>query len=886
LTGVLVLVVSLVATAAWAQNAREPLDLPSSGWTTTGTGLVPFSASDTPGGAGLNLDDTGWQGLRLPGLWHRSLETTPDAGWYRIHLRANREPGTGHAVLLPPIYGAWVAYLNGRRIGGSGRLGDTSAPSEERSHLLDLSWLEEGDNVLAIQAERFGAWGGIGGPIRVGSRASLSRHARLRELLSAGVWMLFLGLFAFQASLFGASPRDPAPLWFGLTALAGALYILGAYDFYYLLMEDTEFKLRIKVLGLYGAHAAGIIYAAFLLKAPERVEAWGLVGAGVLGMAVAAVGSVGVVQLVSGAVWVLTFATLAWTLWLAGRLPVRSPFVRTGARAGMVGLMLALGYDVWAGALEVRGAGAFEYAFVPFAATLVVALAIEHTVVREGAARVLSADRDGLIVTDHFGVVSLVNPAMCSLLGRSIDEIRGVAITTRLLGASRPAVLETIRRLAAARGADVLETYEVSLDTPLGPVHAEFQATCLDEERTLLSFRDLSDRRRLEAEVARAQRLDSLGMLAGGIAHDFNNLLAGILVSAGEIEREAEQEFGEADERVVAIAEEARRGGALTERLLQFARGRTTQPVGVDLETVVPDMLDLLARTLGRNIEWTIEMVASETTAGIDEGELEQILVNLCVNARDSMAPQGGEVVVRIEDGATEDEVVLVVRDAGTGIPPELLDRIYEPFVTTKGSGSGTGLGLAVVHGIVRRRGGEIEIRSEVGRGTEVRVHLPVMEGETTESVTIAVAEIPQSAAKAVRVLLVDDEETLRTFLATALERRGFVVTAVDGGRSVIKWLSEQGDAPPVDIVVMDMMMPGIDGREATQALRQRWAGLPVVISSGYTGRDDISELSETGPTEVLRKPYRADDLMKMLLQLLAEEAAGVTPRTETSAAL
>jgi CheY-like chemotaxis protein len=160
------------------------------------------------------------------------------------------------------------------------------------------------------------------------------------------------------------------------------------------------------------------------------------------------------------------------------------------------------------------------------------------------------------------------------------------------------------------------------------------------------------------------------------------------------------------------------------------------------------------------------------------------------------------------------------------------------------------------------------------------------MEGETTESVTIAVAEIPQSAAKAVRVLLVDDEETLRTFLATALESRGFVVTAVDGGRSAIKWLSEQGDAPPVDIVVMDMMMPGIDGREATQALRQRWAGLPVVISSGYTGRDDISELSETGPTEVLRKPYRADDLMKMLLQLLAEEAAGVTPRTETSAAL
>jgi len=871
-----------------AQNAREPLDLPSHGWVTTGPGLVPFAPTDVHGGAGRNLDDSAWQELRLPGLWHRSVDEIPDTAWYRIHLRVAWEPGSDHAVLLPPIYGAWVAYLNGRRIGGSGVLGDTSAPSEERSHLLRLRWLEQGDNVLAIQAERYGRRGGIGGPIRVGSWSTLARHARVRSLLSSGVAMLFLGLFFFQGALFAAAPRDKTPLWFALTAGAGALYVFGAHDFYYLLAEDTEFKLRIKVLGLYGAHAAAIVYAAELLKAPGRWwSEYILVSLAVVGMGIAAAGSVGVVQTAAGGVWLLTFAAMSWMLWLAGGLPVRSPIVRAGARAGLVGLMFALGYDVWVGAIEVRGVGAFEYAFVPFCAALLGALAIDHAVVRASAARVLAADRDGVVVTDHYGLVGLTNPAMADLLECPPEALEGLAITSRLLGASRPAVSETIRRLAAAEGRPVLETYEVTLDAPSGALQAEIQATNLDEERILLSFRDLSERRRLEAEVARAQRLDSLGMLAGGIAHDFNNLLAGILVSAGEMQREAEQREGHADDRIVSIADEARRGGALTERLLQFARGRQSEPVGVDLEDSVPDMLDLLARTLGRNIEWKIEIVAGETIVGIDETELEQILVNLCVNARDAMAPHGGTVVVRVED-AGMDEVALIVRDAGRGIPPDLLDRVYEPFVTTKGSGSGTGLGLAVVHGIVRRRGGEIDIQSEVGRGTQVRVRLPIMEGDVTESTTVATATAEPAAAPEIRILLVDDEDTLRTFLASALRSRGYDVVALGGGREAVGWLAEQGPERPVDVVVMDMMMPGVDGSEATRALRERWPGLPVVISSGYTGREDISELLESGPTDVLRKPYRVDDLIEALAAVRAMEdgpGGGLSPRTETSAA-
>jgi PAS domain S-box-containing protein len=863
--------VSFAAPAA-AQTHREPLDLPTTGWVTTGTGLVPFAAEDHRGGAGPNLDDSGWRGVLLPGLWHRSLPgELPSVAWYRIHVRVN-DLDADRAMLLPPVYGAWVAYLNGRRLGASGRIGDPSAPSEERSHLLPLTNLELGDNVIAIKTSRYGRWGGFGGPVRLGSRAALARHARLRDLLSAGVCILFLGIFFFQVALFAAERRDRAPLWFGLSGAAGAMYLLGTYDFYYLFADDTEAKLRLKVFALLLGHAAAMMYAHGLLQAPNR---WGpnvAAGAAAVGTLVAGLGSVAAVQVTFGLSWILTLGCLGWALWLAGRLPLRSPIVRAGARAGLVGLMLTLGYDGWQGLLEVRGAGTFEFAFVPFCATVLGALVIEHSVMRSSAARILTADRDGITVIDHHGVIRLANPAMAELLGGAGADLQGLVITSRLLGPSRPAVSETIRRLGAAGVEPLSESYEVSLETPAGVVVAEIQATNLDEERILLSFRDLTDRRRLEAEVARSQRLDSLGMLAGGIAHDFNNLLAGILVSAGEMQREAEQQFGTADPRVVAIVTEARRGGALTERLLQFARGRTSQPVGVDLERAVPDMVELLARTLGRNIEWKIELVATETTAAIDEGELEQILVNLCVNARDAMAPKGGTVVVRVED-AEDDQVALIVRDAGRGIPPELLDRVYEPFVTTKGAGAGTGLGLAVVHGIVRRRGGLIDIQSEVGEGTQVRVRLPVLEGDLTVTTRVAIAQEPPPSLQ-LDVLLVDDEPTLRTFLTRALQRRGLTVTVLEGGREVIEWLEEQGSVAPVDAVVMDMMMPGIDGGEATRALRERWPGLPVVISSGYTGRDDISELQASGPTEILRKPYRVEDLLEAFQRVTADPPA------------
>jgi two-component system cell cycle sensor histidine kinase/response regulator CckA len=351
-------------------------------------------------------------------------------------------------------------------------------------------------------------------------------------------------------------------------------------------------------------------------------------------------------------------------------------------------------------------------------------------------------------------------------------------------------------------------------------------------------------------------------MLAGGIAHDFNNLLAGILLTATELERESSPGSEQA-EKIAHIVESARRGASLTQRLLQFARGRVRPSQGVDLGEELPDLLDMLSRTLGRNLDWQVDIEPDLPPVPLDEGELEQVLVNLCVNARDAMAPRGGRISVRAGLGK-DGRVFLQVQDNGPGIPAHLLPRVFEPFVTTKGSSTGTGLGLAVVYGIAKGRGGEARVESPPGEGATVTLLLPALTAPAAESAPPERTDEP--APSGLRVLLVDDEPVLRTGLARALRHRGFDVLALEDGEAAVAWMEQQPDgAAPVDAVVMDMVMPGLDGVAAASALRSRWPGLPVVISSGYTGKEGIEPLLPTGPTLLLEKPYQPDDLLRAI---------------------
>ncbi len=870
LLAVLVLLTAIPA-AVHAQTAREPVLVPLDGPAYAMTGAVPFRASDDPSFASPRLDDAGWQAMPVPAWWHsRGMSRTARVGWYRVHLRVAERPPDGLAVLVPPTFASWELYLGGRLIATAGTEGRGMQGAAREAFTkvpLPRRHLRQGDNVLALRVASAEGRGGVLGRIVVGTDGAIDRRLGRRNVLASGLLLVFLVLTLFHLAVWSVSLSDRQSLLFALTMGCVALHALTNNDHWYLLASSTEWKLRLRWASRYALHAFGVLFFAESIAAevvrPARVLAWAA------GVATAAclVASFPVAADLYRMSWLLTVVTMLVALDLAQGLPVTSPLIASGVRAGLVGSMLALFYEVFAGIYELPGPGPFELGSLPLAFALVGTVALGAGLAHLRAARVVAASRDGIVVLKRTGAVELSNPSMQRLLGRTGARLRHDGVWP-FLPPSSAAELREALAAAWAGGPDApAQRLELVLEGVGRMVSAETFVVPLDSDRVLVSFRDVTERQDLEREVARAQRLDSLGMLAGGVAHDFNNLLGGILASASDLEPSAGLPDEERTRRVRSIVEAARRGGALTQRLLQFARGRQELPVGIDLEAMLPDLVDMLARTLGRKVEWRIEVDPALPKVSLDEAELEQVLVNLCVNARDAMGADGGTIAVeaKVLAGPGEDESVgLTVHDDGPGIPDEILDRIFEPFVTTKGSGAGTGLGLAVVYGIVTGRGGDLVIDTSPERGTSVTLVLPIHDAAASDSMPSG--DVPVQPREGLRVLLVDDEPALRTFLSGALRRRGMEVHDLADGRAAIEWSRTQPPGPaPVDVVVMDMMMPVVDGLEATMALRDVWPGLPVVISSGYTGREGIEPLQRTGPTVLLGKPYQVDELVAAL---------------------
>lgn len=873
MVAVSVLVFVSSVSAVVAQTHQEPVDLES----TVGEirGAVPYAPGDGRDRAYSSFHDERWRTRAVPALF-RDAGDGQEIGWYRIHLRVREWPREQLAVALPPIYGGWQVWFNGRLIDSSGDL-DAAQPttSEERHQLIpiDSALLRIGSNVLALRVGTHQKLNGISGSIRVGSKRTLERRLERRGALTLGVAVTFL-LMALLALALWATDRSAklGPLLVA-TLLGLALYSATNNAWWYYFIEDTATKFRLRYAVFFGLHCTGMLLVERLFLVGARTGTRILAAAAML-LAISSVAlPMGPLLRMHQASWLLTGACSLYAIRLGRDLPLRSPTVRGGVRAAFVGLLLAILFEVAAGVWHLPGTGPFEAIFLVLICTIGAVFAVTQARSQSRALSVLRSSRDGLAVLDLRGRVELSNPALEEMLGVSQAYLRRDGLLDRLATGDQAAFVLLVDRLAAAAVGEAEERIAMRVRGASDiPLNVEVLGVRLDDLHLLLSVRDVTERNRLEEEVQRAQRLDSLGMLAGGIAHDFNNLLAGILVSATELEEE-QLPPAEWSRRLRSISESARRGGALTSRLLQFARGRTSPTVGVELEAELPDMLDMLARTLGRNLEWKIDIESDLPVVRLDESELEQILVNLCVNARDAMAPQGGTIAVSawVEDGATQrPSVGLRIKDTGRGMNRALMARVFEPFVTTKGSGAGTGLGLAVVHGLVTSRGGRVELESEEGTGTSVTLRLPVLEEDAAAS--LPVAGIAAPAPLGTRILLVEDEPALRKFLSRALDRRGLDVTVLPGGEAVMDYIEEHGDASsaPVDAVVMDMMMPVVDGMEATTALRKRWAALPVVISSGYTGRESIEPLLLTGPTLLLEKPYQIDDLLKAISRVMA----------------
>jgi two-component system, cell cycle sensor histidine kinase and response regulator CckA len=452
---------------------------------------------------------------------------------------------------------------------------------------------------------------------------------------------------------------------------------------------------------------------------------------------------------------------------------------------------------------------------------------------------------DGVWMLDADDRTSFVNRAMAEMLGVDADAMVGRSPTEFVDDRGSATLQDALHR----RRSGVTERYELVFRRPDGgEVLTEIAATPLFDEdgsyagSTALVV-DATERRQLETRLQQAQRLETVGQLAGGIAHDFNNLLAVILNYASFVHQRLPAD-SELRDDVQQISRAAARASELTRQLLIFSRRDPATPQTIDVNRLVQDTERLLARSLGERLTLTTSLCEPSCFVRVDPAQLEHVLLNLVVNARDAM-PDGGTIA--IETGREGDRVFIAVRDDGPGMEPEVAARAFEPFFTTKPKGAGTGLGLATVYGTIAASGGEARIDSAPGQGTTVRLSLPVVE-EPEEEPAGAVAT-------GATVLLVEDEDAVRELTRRILAGGGFsCLDARDGDSALALYRESPGD---VDLLLTDVVMPGMSGPELAARIGDT---VPVVFMSGFAG-DALPQLP-AGAAPLLEKPFSADELL------------------------
>ncbi len=392
---------------------------------------------------------------------------------------------------------------------------------------------------------------------------------------------------------------------------------------------------------------------------------------------------------------------------------------------------------------------------------------------------------------------------------------------------------------------------------------------------------DITAQRQLEEQLQRSQRLDAIGQLTGGVAHDFNNLLTVILGNTDLIAAAAGDK-----PRIVSLVNMTRtaaeRGAELTRRLLAFARRQALDPGVTDIDELLSGMFELLHRTLGDHVEVALERGEGVWQAMVDASQLENALLNLCLNARDAM-PGGGRIRIRtgnvtlagdedIHDGEVRpgDYVTVSVIDSGIGMAPEVIGHVFEPFFTTKETGKGSGLGLSMVYGFVKQSAGHVRIASEPGRGTTVTLYLPRAPAPPS---AVAAAEAPDEVVGgSERILVVEDDPIVRVFVENQLHGLGYRVVTASAGAEALSLL-DAGE--PVDLLFTDIVMPGgMNGRELADAVLERRPGLPVLFTSGYTEVGVVRDGVLDSDVDLLHKPYRRAELAARIRRALARGGA------------
>jgi PAS domain S-box-containing protein len=485
--------------------------------------------------------------------------------------------------------------------------------------------------------------------------------------------------------------------------------------------------------------------------------------------------------------------------------------------------------------------------------------------------RVFETSQDLILVSDASGHLVQVSPSSLTIIGHRPDEMMGHNIADVL----HPADVDSTRaEMRASRKGQQMRSFEAQLLHKDGrAVMLNWMATWSEPvQRHFFIGRDQTEKRAAEAQARQAQKMEAIGQLTGGIAHDFNNILTVITGSIGIL---ADEVTDRPDLAAIAklIDESAERGAQLTQQLLAFARKQPLRPVDLDLNAVVVEAAKLLRPTLGEHIEVSARLAEEPWTALVDPNQLTTAILNLALNARDAM-PHGGKLTLETRNVSLDEDyahansevlagdyVMIAVSDTGTGIPAAYLEKVFDPFFSTKGVGKGTGLGLSMVFGFVKQSGGHVKIYSEVGHGTSIKLYLPrSMEEKPSVAATIAVHEIEGGEEK---ILIVEDDALVRKYVVTQIKSLGYATMSAANAAEALDIIDGNAE---IDLLFTDVIMPGtMNGAQLANAARIRRPELKTLFTSGYTENAVVHHGRLDAGVLLLAKPYRKPELARMI---------------------
>jgi two-component system cell cycle sensor histidine kinase/response regulator CckA len=516
------------------------------------------------------------------------------------------------------------------------------------------------------------------------------------------------------------------------------------------------------------------------------------------------------------------------------------------------------------------------------------ATAIEHKRYEE-ALRRSEARYRSLILSAVFGIYRCslsgrfldVNPALINMLGyRSVEDVLALDVRSDVYVNPQEIdrLTEEFQRTGSVNGVEVQWKHK---DGHTITVRLSGRAANLpDESEEVLELiaEDITERRQLEEQFRQAQKMEAVGRLAGGVAHDFNNLLM-VINGYTEVLLDQLEPSGDMHSKVQSIQQAADRAATLTRQLLAFSRKQVLELKVIDVNAVIGDMERLLRPLIGENIELVTRLSSDAGRTRADAGQLEQVIMNLVVNAKDSM-PDGGRITIRsmnviVRQNAGEHRfiqpgryAVISVADTGHGMDRETQSRIFEPFFTTKEKGKGTGLGLSTVYGIVKQSNGYVFAESQIGAGTTFYVYLPRVEENVAENGPVAAQDGEKGGCET--VLLVEDEDSVRELVRVTLTSRGYRVLEAENGEAGLRIAEEtKGN---IDILVTDVVMPGIGGRDLARKILAKRPATKVLYLSGYTEDAIVTQGALAPGTAFLQKPFTLQNLAKKVREVLRSQ--------------